>query len=49
MMTGYYGRPEDTEALLWRDRAGNVFFRSGDLGAFDEDGFLKSWAARRTS
>jgi long-chain acyl-CoA synthetase len=41
MMTGYYGRPEDTEALLWRDREGNVFFRSGDLGAFDEDGFLK--------
>jgi long-chain acyl-CoA synthetase len=41
MMTGYYGRPEDTEALLWRDREGNVFFRSGDLGVFDEDGFLK--------
>ena len=41
MMTGYYGRPEDTEALLWRDREGNVFFRSGDLGAFDADGFLK--------
>jgi acyl-CoA synthetase (AMP-forming)/AMP-acid ligase II len=41
MMTGYFGRPEDTEALLWRDREGNVFFRSGDLGAFDEDGFLK--------
>lgn len=41
MMTGYYGRPEETEALLWRDGEGNVFFRSGDLGAFDEDGFLK--------
>jgi long-chain acyl-CoA synthetase len=41
MMTGYYGRPDETEALLWRDRAGNVFFRSGDLGAFDQDGFLK--------
>ena len=41
MMTGYHGRPEDTEALLWRDREGNVFFRSGDLGAFDPDGFLK--------
>jgi acyl-CoA synthetase (AMP-forming)/AMP-acid ligase II len=41
MMTGYYGRPEDTEALLWRDREGNVFFRSGDLGAFDQDGFLR--------
>jgi len=41
MMTGYYGRPESTEALLWRDREGNVFFRSGDLGAFDQDGFLR--------
>ena len=41
MMTGYYGRPEDTKALLWRDREGNVFFRSGDLGAFDQDGFLR--------
>jgi acyl-CoA synthetase (AMP-forming)/AMP-acid ligase II len=41
MMTGYHGRPEDTEALEWRDREGNTFFRSGDLGAFDEDGFLK--------
>jgi len=41
MMSGYYGRPDLTEALLWRDRAGNAFFRSGDLGVFDEDGFLK--------
>jgi long-chain acyl-CoA synthetase len=41
MMTGYHGRPADTEALLWRDREGHVFFRSGDLGVFDEDGFLK--------
>ena len=41
MMTGYYSRPEDTEALRWRDREGNVFFRSGDLGAFDADGFLQ--------
>ena len=41
MMTGYHGRPDDTEALKWRDRAGNVFYRSGDLGAFDADGFLK--------
>ena len=41
MMTGYYSRPEDTEALRWRDREGNVFFRSGDLGVFDADGFLQ--------
>jgi acyl-CoA synthetase (AMP-forming)/AMP-acid ligase II len=41
MMTSYHGRPDDTEALKWRDREGNVFYRSGDLGAFDEDGFMK--------
>jgi long-chain acyl-CoA synthetase len=41
MMTGYHGRPDDTEALKWRDREGNVFYRSGDLGAFDAEGFLK--------
>ena len=41
MMTGYYGRPDDTEALRWRDHEGKVFFRSGDLGAFDQDGFLR--------
>jgi acyl-CoA synthetase (AMP-forming)/AMP-acid ligase II len=41
MMTGYFGRPAETQALQWRDRDGRVFFRSGDLGCFDADGFLR--------
>ncbi len=40
MMTGYHGRPELTEELCWRDAEGRVFYRTGDMGKFDEDGFL---------
>ncbi|MBP7566442.1 MAG: acyl--CoA ligase [Burkholderiaceae bacterium] len=41
MMAGYYGRPDATQAFYWRDAAGNVFHRSGDIGRFDADGFLR--------
>ncbi len=40
MMAGYYKRPDKTEEIFWRDTDGTLFFRSGDLGRFDEDGFL---------
>jgi acyl-CoA synthetase (AMP-forming)/AMP-acid ligase II len=40
MMSGYWGRPDLTEAMKWRDAEGRVFFRSGDLGFIDTDGFL---------
>ncbi|TDK41153.1 class I adenylate-forming enzyme family protein [Antarcticimicrobium luteum] len=40
MMAGYFGRDDLTEDYLWRDDQGRVFFRSGDMGRFDEDGFL---------
>ncbi len=40
MMTGYFKRPDLTEDILWRDREGKVYFRSGDVGRLDEDGFL---------
>src|SRR5690606_33138065 len=40
MMAGYYKQPEATEAFYWRDETGVAFHRSGDIGRFDEDGFL---------
>jgi len=40
VMRGYYKKPKETEALLWRDEADNLFIRTGDVGRLDEDGFL---------
>ncbi len=40
MMQGYHGRADTTEAALWTDSLGDIFIRHGDLGRFDEDGFL---------
>jgi len=40
MMAGYFGRDDLTAEYIWRDAEGKVYFRSGDMGSFDEDGFL---------
>ncbi len=40
MMDGYYRRRDLTDVLLWCDGDGNRFYRTGDMGRFDEDGFL---------
>jgi acyl-CoA synthetase (AMP-forming)/AMP-acid ligase II len=40
MMSGYHGRADATNAAVWVDAQGNRFIRHGDLGRFDEDGFL---------
>ena len=40
MMTGYHGRKEATSAAEWFDAEGNRYIRHGDIGRFDEDGFL---------
>ena len=40
MMTGYHRQPEQTAAAVWFDAAGKRFIRTGDIGRFDEDGFL---------
>lgn len=40
MMRGYFNRDDLTQAMLWENVNGDLFFRSGDMGRFDEDGFL---------
>jgi len=40
MMTGYHNRPEKTAEAEWHDAEGRRFIRTGDVGRFDEDGFL---------
>ena len=40
IMTGYHNLPEKTREAEWRDAEGRRFIRTGDIGRFDEDGFL---------
>lgn len=40
MMTGYNNRPDATDAMKWWDKDGNLYYRHGDIGRIDEDGFL---------
>lgn len=40
MMTGYHNQPGKTREAEWFDAEGNRFIRTGDIGAFDADGFL---------
>ncbi len=40
MMAGYHGQPEKSAEAEWFDPSGKRFIRTGDVGRFDEDGFL---------
>ena len=40
MMTGYHNRPGKTAEAEWFDAEGKRYIRTGDVGRFDEDGFL---------
>jgi long-chain acyl-CoA synthetase len=40
MMTGYHGQPTLTREAEWFDGEGLRYIRTGDIGRFDEDGFL---------
>ena len=39
-MTGYHKQSEKTREAEWFDPAGKRFIRTGDIGRFDEEGFL---------
>ncbi len=40
MMTAYHNQPGKTREAEWHDARGNRYIRTGDVGRFDEDGFL---------
>jgi acyl-CoA synthetase (AMP-forming)/AMP-acid ligase II len=40
MMKGYYKQTDKTKDLFWYDPDGRLFFKSGDMGKIDEDGFV---------
>ncbi len=40
MMKGYYKQEDKTRDLFWYDKDGRLFFKSGDMGKIDEDGFI---------
>jgi acyl-CoA synthetase (AMP-forming)/AMP-acid ligase II len=40
MMTGYHRQPEKTAEAEWFDAEGRRYIRTGDVGRFDDDGFL---------
>ena len=40
MMKGYYKQADKTRDLFWHDEEGRLFFKSGDMGRIDEDGFV---------
>jgi long-chain acyl-CoA synthetase len=40
MMNGYFNQPRKTAEAEWYDGEGNRYIRTGDVGRFDEQGFL---------
>jgi acyl-CoA synthetase (AMP-forming)/AMP-acid ligase II len=40
MMAGYHGQPAKTAEAEWFDAEGKRFIRTGDVGRFDDEGFL---------
>lgn len=40
-MSGYNNDRPATDALVWRDKNGDAYCRSGDIGVLDDEGFLQ--------
>ncbi len=47
MMKGYHGRPEKTREAEWYAPDGQRFIRTGDIGRFDDQGFLTLFDRRK--
>ncbi|MDM0010843.1 class I adenylate-forming enzyme family protein [Variovorax sp. J22P168] len=47
MMAGYHRQPGKTREAEWFDPEGKRFIRTGDVGRFDEDGFLTLFDRRK--
>ena len=47
MMNGYHNQPAKTAEAEWYDSLGQRFIRTGDVGRFDEDGFLTLFDRRK--
>ncbi len=47
VMNGYHNQPGKTREAQWVAPDGRVFIRTGDVGRFDEDGFLKLMDRRK--
>ncbi|NYT63778.1 acyl--CoA ligase [Alcaligenaceae bacterium] len=46
-MTGYKNQPALTEEIMWISPEGKRYLRTGDIGRFDEDGFLLLMARKK--
>jgi acyl-CoA synthetase (AMP-forming)/AMP-acid ligase II len=40
LMKHYHNRPDATADIVWKDKFGRTYIKTGDIGRFDEDGFL---------
>lgn len=40
IMSGYHNRPDQSRQASWRSPDGRMFIRTGDVGRFDDEGFL---------
>nr|WP_070959312.1 class I adenylate-forming enzyme family protein [Hyphomonas sp. Mor2] len=40
LMNGYWNRPDTNTEILWESKEGIRYIRTGDVGEFDDDGYL---------
>jgi len=40
LMRAYYKQPQETAEVIWKDEQGKSYLKTGDIGRFDEEGYL---------